>query len=370
MQKSKTEIQDEIVELLGPRPHGIADLSPRIGKTRIGIQVIKRDRPKKILWVTPDVKLRDVDIPQEFVQWKAKTFLSKTNIVCWASLAKVKGHYDMVVFDELQYITETNSKPFFNGNATFGNIICLTGTVPEDLEKLSLIEALRLSTLHKVSIDEAQEAGLVADYGINVIVTYLDSKQKRIKAGNKDKPFYQTELDAYKYMNSKILKMLYSRGSVPAFMYIQRMNFIKNLPSKSDIARKLFETLPGRTLIFCSSIEQAETFSRYTHHSKKKDTKHFEAFIEGSIPKLACVNSGGVGSTYRGVDNFIVVQSDNNKNGNITQKIARSLVYQENYKANIYLIAVAETADIDWVKKSLKDFDSSKVTWLSSQNYE
>ena len=64
------------------------------------------------------------------------------------------------------------------------------------------------------------------------------------------------------------------------------------------------------------------------------------------------------------------MQSDNNKNGNITQKIARSLVHQEGYKANIYLIAVAETADMDWVKKSLEDFDSSKVTWLSSQNYE
>lgn len=370
MQKSKTEIQDEIVDLLGVKPHGIADLSPRIGKTRIGIQVMKRDKPKKILWVTPDVKLRDVDIPQEFVEWKAKTFLNKTTIVCWASLAKIKGHYDMVVFDELQNITEINSKPFFNGNVTYGNILCLTGTVPKDVNKLALIARLQLETLHKVSIDEAQIAGLVADYGINVIVTYLDSKQKRIKAGNKDKPFLQTELAAYSYLNSKIIKMLYSRGSVPAFMYIQRMNFIKNLPSKRDIAYKLFNTLPGRTLIFCSSIEQAEAFSEYTHHSKKKDTTDYDNFIEGSIPKLACVNSGGVGSTYRGVDNFIIVQSDNNKNGNITQKIARSLVHQEGYKANIYLIAVAETADMDWVKKSLEDFDSSKVTWLSSQNYE
>ena len=370
MQKSKTEIQDEIVDLLGPNPHGIADLSPRIGKTRIGIQIIKRDRPKRILWITPDVKLRDVDIPQEFVQWKAKTFLNKAKIVCWASLAKIKGHYDMIVLDELQNITEVNSKPFFDGSITYNNILCLTGTVPKDEDKIALIKALRLETLHKVSIDEAQEAGLVADYGINVIVTYLNSKQKCIKAGSKDKPFLQTELSAYSYLNSKIRKMLYSRGSVPAFMYIQRMNFIKSLPSKTALAKKLFDTLPGRTLIFCSSIEQADTFSQYTHHSKKKDTKDYENFIAGKIPKLACVNSGGVGSTYRGVDNFIIVQSDNNKNGNITQKIARSLVHQEDYKANIYLIAVSETVDMDWVQKSLEDFDSSKVTWLSSKNYE
>lgn len=367
--KSKTEIQNEIVDILGPNPHGIADLSPRIGKTRIGVRVIKRDKPKKILWVTPDVKLRDVDIPLEFETWKAKTYLKHTDIVCWASLAKVKGKYDLVVLDEIQYITDVNSAPFFDGSIVYNNILCLTGTVPKGEDKLLLLDKLDLKTLHKVTIDQARQEGLVADYGISVVLTTLNSTDKTVPGGSKATPFYQTELAAYNYINSRIKKMFYTRSSVPAFMYIQRMQFIKELKSKENMAKILLDTLPGRTLIFCSSIAQAERLCQYTHHSKKKDSKDYEDFIAGKIPKLACVNSGGVGSTYRGVDNFIVVQSDNNKNGGITQKIARSLVYQEGYKASIYLIAAAGTVDEDWVLKSLGDFDSKKVVWLSDKNY-
>lgn len=368
--RSKTEIQNEIVDVLVQDPHGIADLSPRIGKTRIGINVIKKLKPKKILWVTPDTKLRDEDIPREFETWKAKTYLYKTKIVCWASLAKVKGHYDIVILDELQYITEANSSQFFSKKITYNSILCLTGTVPKGEDKIELIEKLGLKTLYKVSIDDAQASDLIADYGISVILTNLDNKAKVIASGSKKNPFYQTEFAAYNYINSRIQKMLYSGRSVPAFMYIQRMNFIKLLPSKENMAKKLLDSLPGRTLIFCGSIEQAERLCEHTHHSKKKNTTDYDAFIAGRIPKLACVNSGGVGSTYRGVDNFIIVQADNNKNGGITQKIARSLVHQEGYKANIIVLAVEGTMDVDWVRKSLEDFNSKKINWVSARNYE
>lgn len=369
MQKSKTEIQDEIVEILGPNPHGIADLSPRIGKTRIGIQVIKRDKPKKILWTTPNTDLRDVDIPKEFETWKAKTHLKNTKIVCWASLENVKGHFPLIIMDEVQYITEANSAPLFDGRITYDNILVLTGTVPKGDDKVELLNRLGLSVLHKVSIDEAQEAGLVADYSIKVVVGHLDSVKKIIPAGNKARPFMQTEKAAYDYLNKKIMTMTYSGRPVPSFMYMQRMNFIKNSPTKEIIAKALFDTLPGRTLIFCSSIAQAERLCKYTHHSKKKDSSDFRRFIEGKLQKLACVDSGGVGSTYRGVDNFIVVQSNSNQNGSITQKIARALVAQEGYKANIYLIGLEETVDMNWIKKSLEDFDINKVAWETSRRY-
>ena len=42
------------------------------------IDIIKREKPKKILWITPNENLRDVEIPNEFITWKAKTYLNKT----------------------------------------------------------------------------------------------------------------------------------------------------------------------------------------------------------------------------------------------------------------------------------------------------
>ena len=75
-------------------------IAPRFGKTKVVIELIKKFKYKKILWVTPNTKLRGEDIPNEFIKWKAKTYLSKTNIVCYSSLIKQSGEYDLIVLDK------------------------------------------------------------------------------------------------------------------------------------------------------------------------------------------------------------------------------------------------------------------------------
>ena len=98
--KSRNEIQQEIIDSLSIPSHGLLQLSPRIGKTKIGIELIKREKPKRVLWVTPNTKLRDIDIPAEFKTWKALTYLKKTDIICYASLASHKGEYDKIILDD------------------------------------------------------------------------------------------------------------------------------------------------------------------------------------------------------------------------------------------------------------------------------
>ena len=98
--KTKTEIQEEIVEGLVNPSHGLLKLAPRVGKTKLGIDIIKKEKPKSILWVTPNTKLRDEDIPAEFKQWKALTYLKKTDIICYASLSSHTGNYDKVILDD------------------------------------------------------------------------------------------------------------------------------------------------------------------------------------------------------------------------------------------------------------------------------
>lgn len=100
---NRNRIQKEIVENLDLPCHGILLLSPRIGKTKIGVDILKKEKPESILWVTPSTKLRDVDIPQEFVTWKAKRLLNRTNIVCWSSLADIKGEYDKIILDKQMF---------------------------------------------------------------------------------------------------------------------------------------------------------------------------------------------------------------------------------------------------------------------------
>lgn len=367
--KERNKIQKEIVDSLPYPCHGLLNLAPRVGKTKIGIDIIKREKPKKILWVTPNTKLRDIDIPQEFKTWRALTYLKKTDIICYASLSEQKGKYDLIILDEYQDITDNNSLPFFNGNIRYKNIIGLSGTHPKHEEKADIFKALRLDILTSMSIDEAVENKLVAPYNIEVVECRLDTINKNIKGGSKKKPFMTTEERQYNYLTRIINAKLFSGQTVPKFFFLNRMRFIYNLKSKNDFAKKFVAGLKGRTLVFTGSIEKAEHISKYTYHSKKDD-KDLNRFINGELDTLACVNAGGVGFTFKDVQNFVIVQVNSNKKGDATQKIARSLVLQDGYVANIYILCVVSTVDEKWKDKVLEDFDKTKVKHVSWKNYE
>ena len=366
---SRDLIQQEIIDSLEIPSHGLLTLSPRIGKTKLGIDIIKREKPKSVLWVTPNTKLRDEDIPAEFKQWKALSYLKKTDIICYASLSSHTGNYDKIILDEYQGLSPNNCTPLLNGKIKYKTILGLSGTHPKHKEKQDLYDELKLETLSKMTIDEAVENKLIAPYKIKVIELDLDVKDKYIKAGSKTKPFMQTEKARYDYLTRLINIKLFSGQPVPKFFYLNRMRFLYNLKSKHEFAKKLISKLEGRTLIFTGSIAQAEDLCKNTYHSKTDD-KDLKKFLEGKIDQLACVNAGGVGYTYRNVDNFVIVQVDSNMKGSTVQKMARSLVLQEGYIATIYVLVVKNTVDEDWLKKVLQDFNSENIEYISSKNYE
>ena len=366
---SLSEKQKEVIDALPPFPHGILNLSPRIGKTYITLQLIKRDKPKKILWVTPNAELRDNAIPEEFKKWKMLTYLRKTDVVCWSSLSKVKGSYDTIILDELQCITVANSVNLIKKKLKYKNIIGLTGTLAKHLDKLQIMADLKLGVLESISIDEAVEQNLIADYNITVVECELDNTDKYITAGSATVKFKQTEAEQYSYMSKRINALMNMRRQVPVFMFLNRMRLIYNSKSKHIVAKQLADKLEGRTLIFTGGIQQAEQISEHYYHSKTDRTK-LNMFLKGRINTLACVNSGGVGVTYRDVDNLIICQVDSNKSGGTIQKLARSLVLQEGYKANIYIIVASNTVDVTWKDKALEELNPDKITHISYKNYE
>src|SRR3990172_8503128 len=104
----KSQLQKGLVDFLPHQPSGRLLLAPRIGKTKIGIDLIKREEPNSILWVTPSSELATVDIPDEFEKWGAKKYLNKLTTVTWKSLDKITGTFDIIILDEDQHITTVN----------------------------------------------------------------------------------------------------------------------------------------------------------------------------------------------------------------------------------------------------------------------
>lgn len=360
---TRNSIHRKILKQLKYPVHGLLKLAPRVGKTRLAIEILKKQSSQKILWVTPNTKLRDYDLPMEFVKWDGEDYLDNTTFICYASLKNHKGVYDTIILDEFQYITEKNMFGLLRGRIQYSNIIGLSGTDPSVNIKQKLLKELKLSSLYEISIEEAVDSKVIAPYEIFLVPGKLDGVTKNIPAGSSAKPFFQTEQGQYNYLSSIIEKHKERVGIVPERFYFNRMRFIYNLPSKQARAKHLIANLEGRTLIFTGSIDQAKKLSPHTYHSKT-DNKDLNLFLEHKIDKLSCVNSGGIGFTYTNVDNFVIVQVNSNKMGDITQKIARSLLLQKDYTAKIYILYTVDTVDEVWLEGALKDFNKENITIL------
>lgn len=356
---NRSKIQDEILSDLKEPVHGLLVLAPRVGKTFMGIKILSKEKIKSALWVTSDVQNRDVAIPAEFKKQacsKTTGLFEKVKIVCYQSLHKIKGTYDKIILDEYQYVTPANVKNLLNGSLKAKSIVGLSGTHPKHSEKLALYKSLGLNILKNMTIDEAVDNKLIADYKLTFIGCKLNYIDKNVEAGNASNKFMQTEISMYNYLTRRIQQKKERGETVPKFYYLNRARFIYNLKSKNDAAREFVKNLKGRTLVFTGSIEQAEKMSKNTYHSKTTDDK-LKLFMDGKLDTLACVNAGGVGLTYENVDNFVIVQVNSNKRGDITQKIARALLLQKDYKANIYVFYVKDTVDELWLNNLLEDFN-------------
>jgi superfamily II DNA or RNA helicase len=360
--KEKTQLQKEVVDTLEYHPHGILYLAPRVGKTKMIIDLIKRDKYASILWVTPEAELADTAIPNEFKQWGGTRYLKKLTTSTYASLHKVVGFYDIVILDEIQHLTLANSLNLVNRSLDYISIIGMTGTETQHEAKQDLYKELELKSLYRISINNAVDIGLLSDYEINVVSVEMDTAGK-VPAGTKEKPFLAVESENYNYLTKRMQR------DMSMFNILSRMRFIKNSPSKTKVAKKLISLCPGRKLIFAGSIKQIEDLTPNCYHSKT-DGKALRAFKNFDLDTLGLVNSGGTGHTYKKVDHLILVQSDSDKNGLTSQKLTRCLLAQRGFKATIWIVMLTGTQDVKWVETTLNSFDRTKVKYINAKELE
>jgi len=362
----KNKLQKELVDSLGGNYHGRLLLAPRVGKTKIGIDIIKKVKPKSILWVTPSAKLADEDIPAEFALWKAKKYVKLLTTVTWMSLGKMTGHYDLIILDEEQFATENNMAPLMSNNLRYENIISMTGTASKHDHKKNLYNQLDLNILVNLSINAAVDMKLLANYTIKVVEIDM-GEEKNIEAGNKEKKFKTTEAAQYRYLHNSAQQAIYQRRNDMTFRILARMRAIKSSQSKTDAAKYLIDNLEGRKLIFSATIKQAEELCEHRYHSKT-DNEDLQAFMKGDIDQIAMVNAGGTGFTYKKLDHLILTQTDSDKNGLTSQKISRTLLDQKDYTATIWILSLVGTQDEKWVASVLENFDMDKVEFVRFKN--
>jgi len=367
---SKTLMQEEIIASLPSKPSGRLLLAPRFGKTKLMTDIIRREKPSSILWASPSAKLCEIDLPAEFVKWEVSEYLKSTTFVTYASLHKATGHYDMIVLDEEQCLTENNAINLISKNLSCNYMISMTGVPTEHSHKKELYMQLGLNRiLYSVNINEAVEAGILSNYDITLVRVKLDERNNLLIS----KPqmcFWTSERRNYEYLSQAIETAKRDGTSNKGLMFriFARMRFIGNSPSKlAAVKYYLGQEIKGKTLIFADNIKQAKTLCPYTFHSKTDD-KCLKLFQEDKIERIAMVNSGGTGYTYKEIDNLVITQANSDKNGMVSQKISRTLLMQPDYKAHIWLFVLEETQDEKWVQLVLDRFDRSKVREIYFNN--
>lgn len=356
--EEKSELQRKVVETINPTQSGRLLLAPRAGKTKLAIDIVNRDRPSTVLWVTPFSKLAKEDIPNEIKEWGEDPNVNY-KIITWRALGKETGDYDIIFLDEEQYITKNNSQTLIR-NLLRGRVITMTGTETKDFSKLNLIKRLGLEVLYRIDINEAVDIGLLSNYDIKVVGVDMSEVKDISRLKGK---FFVSEKENYAYLDKKAEEAISKGDRSASFMVRARTNAIKNSNTKNRVTRFLLHRLKGRKLLFAPSIKMSGLLCDYTYNSKTDDTDYIR-FAKGEIDSLAMVDSGGVGHTYKGIDHLILMQASRDTNGDTSQKIARTLLSQKDYKACIWLICLKGTRDFDWVKSSLSRFDSSKVEFI------
>jgi len=370
------------------------------GPTHDGTFGRMHDNPHpSFLVAVPTEQLRDVDWPAEVKKWYGdegeQMWTACVQAVCYISLHKVRGgYYDLVIIDEAHHLTMLSSQ-FFRANVVL-RVLGLTATFPDpkqEPEKYTLLREIA-PVVFTYPLDQGVDEGVIADFEINVILSVLDDKKKIIPAGNKKKPFLQTEKAAYEYQSKRITAMRIELGNGlskdPAkaeervrFMELARYRFMCNLPSKMRIAQAVIakeyvgpllaaveHVQPHhmqRTLVFAGSIEQCGILcGEQVYHSKSgKDA--LNKFLSKELSLLGCVKALDEGVNIPDLDQAIIVQVDSNPRS-LVQRVGRVVRYREGHKARVFILCVQNTVDESWLKTALAGFDVKRIKYLTAKS--
>jgi len=363
----KTEFQDETSdEILKPEfISSFLFLPTGTGKTKVALDVIKKmDKSKnlnRVLVLVFNTDARDNTIPDEFSKWGMKNiFNNKVDIMCYASSHKIqRKKYDIILYDECHHLTFK----VLNNIVDSGILknckkqIFLTATKPTDITKLSVFSSLineqkgkakilkesNLVLKSEMSISEARKRNFIADFNLKVFDVKLDNSRK-IK-GMGEQQAYDNVTGRYEYARLN--------GYNTKFVALERLRLFQNLPSKSEKVKELRKKIPNnqRYIVFCGSIKQADSLSKYTYHSKSGD-KWLKKFINKEINSLSVVNRIDESANIPDVDGIIVVQS-NSQSRSFIQRSGRALRFREGHKAFLWLIRCINTVDEKWVQISI-----------------
>lgn len=348
--------------------YGILEIAPRVGKTKIGIDIIKHyvnkiDKDAKVLVTAPYNPILEA-WEKEAVKWNLDP--KHIKLINQRSLQHENfDDYSFVICDEIHTLSEAQIEILKKAE----NITGLTGSI-SDATKRTLKNSLALEVKFSYDIEDAIADGIISNFEIHCIGVELDNTKKTIMSGFKGKEKLVTEKEHYKFLTDKFDYFKARRLEMPKLNAAgKRADFIYSSRTKIEAAAELSYQLRAddiRHLIFTARTSIADEFG-YSYHSKSY-YDNLQRFIDGDgeadkqIHYLAVCDMVNMGITFPNLKIGIFHQLKSSEESAI-QKVLRMCNLEGDEVAQIYIFYYKNTVDEDWVKKALQPFSEDKITW-------
>lgn len=366
MAKTKSEVQAEALpKILLIHRSGVA-ISMGVGKTLLGLRHMEKQYKtgsRLFLVVAPKLSI--------FTSWKddAITYelghlLDHIEFCTYVGLAKKNPNdYDVVYLDECHSLLY-NHEVFLSKYPNM--ILGLTGTAPkwENSEKGKMVEKY-CPIVYEYITDDAVGDGILNDYRIIVHKMPLNNHMTMVKKTRDGRTWMSSELNDYNYWSGQIDKA--NTAKKEQISRIMRMKAMQTYPSKEDYARKLFQSIEEKCILFCNTMAQAHKLAAFSYTSDNpKSEENLEKFKSGEIDKLSCVLQLSEGVNIPGLKAGIIMHSYGNER-KASQRIGRLLRLNPTDTAVMHVLCYTGTIDERWTTDALRDFDQTKITWQEAE---
>jgi superfamily II DNA or RNA helicase len=355
--KNRTDVQSEAVEsLLKSKRSGVA-VSMGVGKTLIGLKHLDSLSAAKVLVVAPKKSIFQ-SWKDEMVKHSMQHLESSVTFSTYISLNKQDLNYDVVYLDECHNLLPSH-EPWLDKFQ--GKIVGLTGTPPkfERSTKGKLVNKF-CPIRYSYFVDDAVSDGILNDYKIVVHMLKLGTA-KNIMAGGKTRKWPTSELESYSYWCDRIERSMNPNETM--MLRIQRMKAMMSYPSKEVYAKKLFDSITDKCILFANTQQQAEKLCKHSYHSENPDSEdNLLKFKVGVISKLSAVLQLNEGVNIPELRQGIILHAYGNERKS-SQRIGRLLRLNPNETAIVHILCYEGTVDESWVKSALSVFDQTKIIY-------
>ena len=353
------------------------------GKSRVGVLAVdyilshtmhRSNKPAALILV-PTVQLQQ-QIIDEFDKWGVSS--DNVEIMCYQSAYKLVGHhYDIVICDEIHLGLSNEYRKFFKYNI-YDSLLCMTATLPEELEYKDLLEKIA-PTAYKITLDKCVKLGIVSPYQITCVpVTLTPDEKIAYKKANNSFVQWKYQLGQFNAFESAQIimanKNATSGDKQKAIMFYkairmrkQIVDFAANKITKfqeiysSNMEKKIlvFSGANDFTDKLCNSIAP-DGMSYHSKKTKKQKELALESFKDGRINVLCSTKALNQGFDVPDA-NMGIICGITSKSLSMIQRIGRLIRFQEDKTGEIIILYVKNSQEEKWLKNAVKSLNN--IIW-------